>query len=116
MNFWRNCVGWLPARWCSPMAWANRWRVRSVTMGGCDALERSGLTARERQILESIAAGNCNQRIAAELEIADATVKVHVKSLLKKLGLHSRVEAAIWCLGRGRRPGFAGGGARTSNE
>jgi len=34
--------------------------------------------------------------IARELDISDGTVKVHVKHLLKKLGLRSRVEAAIW--------------------
>jgi two-component system nitrate/nitrite response regulator NarL len=69
----------------------------------CEALERAGLTARERQILECIATGHSNLKIAAELQISDATVKVHVKHLLKKLGLHSRVEAALWCLDQRRR-------------
>ncbi len=70
---------------------------------GREAMGLAGLTARERQILECIAAGHSNLKIAAELQISDATVKVHVKHLLKKLGLHSRVEAALWCLDQRRR-------------
>jgi two-component system nitrate/nitrite response regulator NarL len=70
---------------------------------GCEAVALAGLTVRERQILECIAAGHRNLKIAAELQISDATVKVHVKHLLKKLGVHSRVEAALWCLDQRRR-------------
>lgn len=55
-----------------------------------------GLTNREREILELIAKGMSNKVIARELDISDGTVKVHVKHLLKKLGLRSRVEAAVW--------------------
>lgn len=54
------------------------------------------LTNREREILELIAKGMSNKLIARELDISDGTVKVHVKHLLKKLGLRSRVEAAVW--------------------
>ena len=56
------------------------------------------LTARERQILRMIAAGNSNKLIASELGITDATVKVHVKHMLKKLSFRSRVEAAVWAV------------------
>ncbi len=69
---------------------------------GCEELERAGLTPREREILQRIASGCSNARIATELAIAESTVKVHVKHLLRKLGLHSRVEAALWCLRGGR--------------
>lgn len=58
--------------------------------------ELSALTAREVEILECIAKGMSNKVIARELDISDGTVKVHVKHLLKKLGLRSRVEAAVW--------------------
>ncbi|MBE0484031.1 MAG: two-component system response regulator NarL [Bacterioplanes sp.] len=58
--------------------------------------ELSTLTAREVEILECIAKGMSNKVIARELDISDGTVKVHVKHLLKKLGLRSRVEAAVW--------------------
>ncbi len=54
------------------------------------------LTSREHDILKQIAKGLSNKLIARELDISDGTVKVHVKHILKKLGLRSRVEAAIW--------------------
>ena len=56
------------------------------------------LTTRERQILRLIAAGRSNKHIARELNISDGTVKVHVKNLLRKLNLQSRLEAAVWAL------------------
>jgi len=56
------------------------------------------LTGRERQILAMIAAGSSNKLIANELGITEATVKVHVKHLLKKLSFRSRVEAAVWAV------------------
>ena len=58
------------------------------------------LTRREKQILKYIAEGLSNKLIARKLDIAESTVKVHVKHLLKKLGLRSRVEAAIWMVER----------------
>lgn len=54
------------------------------------------LTRRELQILKSIAEGLSNKLIGRRLDIAESTVKVHVKHLLKKLGFRSRVEAAVW--------------------
>jgi two-component system nitrate/nitrite response regulator NarL len=54
------------------------------------------LTRRELQILKYIAEGLSNKLIARKLDIAESTVKVHVKHMLKKLGFRSRVEAAIW--------------------
>ncbi len=54
------------------------------------------LTSREHEILKQIAKGCSNKLIARELGISDGTVKVHVKHVLKKLGLRSRVEAAVW--------------------
>ncbi len=56
------------------------------------------LTGRERQILEMIASGSGNKQIAGALGITEATVKVHVKNLLKKLNFRSRVEAAVWAV------------------
>ena len=53
------------------------------------------LTPRERDILERLAAGESNKVIARHLGISDGTVKLHVKSVLRKLGVSSRVEAAI---------------------
>ncbi|MCG3146127.1 MAG: Nitrate/nitrite response regulator protein NarL [Gammaproteobacteria bacterium] len=56
------------------------------------------LTERERQILQLIAGGKSNKHIARQLGISDGTVKVHVKNLLRKLHLRSRLEAAVWAL------------------
>ena len=60
--------------------------------------EDVSLTNREREILELIAAGKSNKLIARDLTISDGTVKVHVKNLLRKLNVHSRLEAAVWAL------------------
>jgi len=54
------------------------------------------LTSREHEILKLIAKGLSNKLIGRELDITDGTVKVHVKHILKKLELRSRVEAAVW--------------------
>ncbi len=62
--------------------------------------DEAGLTEQERKILERIAVGKSNKIIARELNIAEGTVKVHVKHLLKKLNLKSRVEAAVWAVER----------------
>lgn len=56
----------------------------------------SQLTPRERDILKLIAQGLPNKMIARKLDITESTVKVHVKHLLKKMKLKSRVEAAVW--------------------
>jgi len=56
------------------------------------------LTEREREILIHISEGESNKMIARNLQIAEATVKVHVKHMLKKLQLRSRVEAAVWAV------------------
>ncbi|MET3999239.1 response regulator transcription factor [Marinobacterium sp. MBR-109] len=54
------------------------------------------LTDRERQTLIWISRGLSNKLIAREMGISDSTVKVYVKSLLRKLNLHSRLELAAW--------------------
>jgi len=56
------------------------------------------LTPRERDIIKLIAEGLPNKMIARRLNITESTVKVHVKHLLKKMKLKSRVEAAVWVL------------------
>ncbi len=61
----------------------------------------SCLSPREYEILEHLTEGQSNKVIARHLGIADGTVKLHVKSILKKLGLHSRVEAAVLAANEG---------------
>jgi two-component system nitrate/nitrite response regulator NarL len=65
----------------------------------------SELTPREHEILEHLAIGQSNKIIARELGITDGTVKLHVKSVLRKLNVKSRVEAAVIAveLGLGRK-------------
>ncbi len=55
----------------------------------------SSLTPRESEILELLAEGQSNKLIAKNLGISDGTVKLHVKAILRKLEIHSRVEAAV---------------------
>ena len=63
------------------------------------------LTERERQVLKTIAGGYSNKVIGHKLGITEGTVKVHVKNLLHKLGLRSRVEAAVWAMEHLRQAG-----------
>ncbi|MEK7877977.1 MAG: two-component system response regulator NarL [Pseudomonadota bacterium] len=63
------------------------------------------LTRREQEILHGLVQGLSNKLIARDLDITEATVKVHVKNLLKKLGFRSRLEAAVWAVGRGNKQG-----------
>ncbi len=82
----------IPAELTQLLARALRHEGRPVTSSEAD------LTEREQQILELIAESLGNKQIARQLDIAESTVKVHVKHLLKKLKLHTRLEAAVWSL------------------
>ena len=59
------------------------------------------LSPREREILLLIARGDSNKHIARELDIAETTVKIHVQHILRKLGLSSRVQAAVFATSSG---------------
>lgn len=54
------------------------------------------LSPRERAILRCLIEGDSNKCIARKLEIAEATVKVHVKAILRKIRVQNRTQAAIW--------------------
>jgi two-component system, NarL family, nitrate/nitrite response regulator NarL len=58
----------------------------------------ASLTEREREILEHLARGESNKTIARALEISHDTVKLHVRHILAKLNLSSRVEAAVFAV------------------
>ena len=61
-----------------------------------DADPIHSLSPREREILALIAKGASNKEVARELNIAEATVKIHVQHILRKLNLSSRVQAAVY--------------------
>ena len=62
------------------------------------------LTPREFDVLEQIVHGKSNKEIATELEICEATVKTHINSLLGKLGVTDRTQAATAAIQRGIVP------------
>lgn len=62
---------------------------------------QKGLSARETQILRALLKGDSNKMIANQLQITEATVKVHLKSLLRKINCSNRTQAAIWALHNG---------------
>jgi two-component system nitrate/nitrite response regulator NarL len=66
------------------------------------------LSPRQRLILRHLAEGQANKVIANKLGIAEATVKVHVKSILSKIGVLNRTQAAMWAMNNGLFIGEAG--------
>jgi two-component system nitrate/nitrite response regulator NarL len=61
----------------------------------------ASLSPREREIVQLVANGLSNKEIARSLDITEATVKIHVQHLLRKLNLKSRVQAAVFAAGCG---------------
>ncbi len=75
--------------------------------GAAEAQTRGAgaLTGRERQVLALVAQGRSNREIARELGVSEKTVKTHVSSVLAKLGVQDRTQAAVYAV----RRGLAGG-------
>jgi DNA-binding NarL/FixJ family response regulator len=69
--------------------------VSALADGQPTAIRDDPLTQREREVLELIAGGRSNKRIALELGISEKTVKTHVGHLLAKLGVSDRTQAAM---------------------
>lgn len=65
------------------------------------ASELNKLSPREREILVLVARGQSNKEIARTLDLAESTVKIHVQNVLRKLGLTSRVQAAVFAVEQG---------------
>ena len=57
------------------------------------------LSERERQIIDGLIKGESNKTIARAFGIAEATVKVHMKAILRKVPCSNRTQVAIWALG-----------------
>ncbi|MCY4642174.1 MAG: response regulator [Gammaproteobacteria bacterium] len=86
----------------------NLTQILAKVVKGEDPLESEqspldNLTPREREILSLLAEGQSNKVIARNLGISDGTVKLHVKAILRKLDIHSRVEAAVIAVEQGLR-------------
>lgn len=64
-------------------------------------METARLSARERDVLSCLMEGYSNKVIARELDVCEATVKVHVKAILRKLDVNNRTQAALWASSRG---------------
>jgi two-component system nitrate/nitrite response regulator NarL len=60
-----------------------------------------GMTPREHEILQALVTGASNKMIAIRLGITEATVKVHLKTLLRKIDVNNRTQAAIWAMNNG---------------
>ena len=70
--------------------------------GGDAGLDR--LTAREREVLAQLGLGRTNRQLAQELFVSEKTVKTHVSSILTKLGLTDRTQAALYAVRHGLAP------------
>jgi len=67
------------------------------------------LSPRETVILQSLMGGDPNKVIARKLDITEATIKVHVKAILRKIGVANRTQAAMWATGNLREIGSSAG-------
>lgn len=84
----RGEVGWLSRR---VSALISTWMRKEEP-------QSQKLTQRELEVLRLVAMGKTNQRIAMELHISEKTIEKYLESILRKLGVHSRVEAAVYAV------------------
>ena len=73
-------------------------RLLQTVQRRADGSTFSGLSGREVSILEGLMLGESNKVIARKLQIAEATVKVHVKAILRKIRVRNRTQAALWAM------------------
>jgi two-component system nitrate/nitrite response regulator NarL len=79
----------------------------SVTQAKLSDLTACKLSAREAEILGCLTKGEPNKIIARRLDITEATIKVHVKAILRKIGATNRTQAAMWASQRLPRAGIS---------
>ncbi len=72
----------------------------AIFVAGDNAIEPQ-LSPREKLIVRCLVEGDSNKSIARKMDIAEATVKVHVKAILRKIRVHNRTQAAIWGMNNG---------------
>lgn len=71
-------------------------KLVAAVQGGPSEAGNPSLSPREQEVLRQIVLGASNKEIARTLAIAETTVKIHVQHILRKLGLSSRVQAAVY--------------------
>jgi NarL family two-component system response regulator LiaR len=76
-------------------------RLVAGVAGGAGDRPEDQLTEREMEVLKCLAQGRSNKEIGAQLFISEKTVKTHVGSILDKLGLADRTQAALYAVKRG---------------
>jgi DNA-binding NarL/FixJ family response regulator len=81
--------------------WVSRRVAARMAAWTQEDLERKELTKRELQVLELVVEGKTNQEIAVALGISDKTVEKHLEAVFSKLGVASRVEAAVYAVREG---------------
>jgi two-component system, NarL family, nitrate/nitrite response regulator NarL len=83
------------------IAATSRHRRTSSALEYGDGIQASSLSERELDTLRELGIGQSNKVIANKLGIAEATVKVYVKRVLRKIGVHNRTQAALWAATHG---------------
>ena len=71
----------------------------SLTEPGSDHVPH--LSGQEKRVLRFLVEGYSNKVIARRIDIAEATVKVHIKAILRKVRVQNRTQAAVWAMNRG---------------
>ena len=84
----------------------SRQLARAFSASGGSGVD--ALTAREREVLVLVAAGLSNRELAHRLSISERTARTHVSSILDKLGLRSRTQAALYAIQEGLAPARPG--------
>lgn len=74
---------------------------RVITFTAERSINTQQLSPREKSIMQCLIAGDSNKCIARKIDIAEATVKVHVKAILRKIRVQNRTQAAIWGMNNG---------------
>ena len=74
---------------------------QAILIATGDAIASPQLSPREKSILRCLVEGDSNKCIARKIDIAEATVKVHVKAILRKIRVQNRTQAAIWGMKNG---------------
>ena len=83
----------------APIQLPTQRRMASNSLAGRDRGQLSvALSERELEILDCLGAGFSNKAIAGELGVAEATVKVHIKSVMRKINVKNRTQAAVWVM------------------